>query len=306
MSLSVLQHAHPSAVSRLPYPYIVIRDALPAELCDRLIAEYPSPSRLGVDTGRNNARWSHPACCARQDPLITDTWRELIDYHVSRAFYDEFLDLFADDIVKLFPAVFPDEGILRALRPGLREADSFDQADILLDAQICGNTPTTQTCSVKPNHIDSHRKLFTGLLYLRPDNDDSVGGDLEVRRFRQQYSSKGRAHCYDGVYVDSSYTEVVDTVRYEKNVLVMFINSLESLHGVTVRQPTRHPRLFMNLVGEVETPLFDVPRTFGAHVKKLQRQVKKRLVRLAGGEFIGPYHKSAGGGVGRPGRADRG
>lgn len=288
-TLSVLQHARARAVASSPYPYIVIPDALPKELCDRLVAGYPSLAELGVDTGRNNVRWSYPACEACNNPAIDPDWRDVIDYHVSRAFYDEFLDLFAADIVKRYPAVFPDEDALRGLRLGLREADSFDRADILLDAQICGNTPAMHARSVKPNHIDSHRKLFAGLLYLRRDDDDSTGGDLEVRRFRRECSGKGRARCYDGVYIDNRYTELVEPVRYEKNVLVMFVNSLESLHGVTVRQPTPHPRLFMNLVGEVETPLFDVPRSFGTHVKKLQRQVKKRLVRLTGGEFTDPY-----------------
>ena len=45
----------------------------------------------------------------------------------------------------------------------------------------------------------------------------------------------------------------------------------------------------MNLIGEVRTPLFCVPRTLGTRLKKLKRQAKKRLVRLSGGEFIDPY-----------------
>jgi hypothetical protein len=289
MTLSVLQHAHASAVAESPYPYIVIPNALPAELCEQLIAGYPPLGQLGVDTGRNNARWSYPAFRVRENHAIDQAWRDIIAYHVSRAFYDEFLDLFAGTIVKQFPAAFPDEETLRGLRLGLREADSFDQADILLDAQICGNTPVTRTRSVKPTHIDSHRKLFAGLLYLRRDDDDSVGGDLEVRRFRPGFSGSKRARCYDGVYVDNDCTDLVETVRYEKNVLVMFINTLESLHGVTPRLQTPHARLFMNLVGEVQTPLFAVPRTFRTRVKKLQRQVKKRLVRLAGREYVDPY-----------------
>ena len=289
MTLSVLQKAQASAVAGSPYPHIVIPDALPSDLCEQLIAGYPPAGDLGVDTGRNNVRWSYPACKVRENQTIDPAWRDIIAYHVSRAFYDEFLDLFAGAIVRQFPGVFPDEESLRGLRLGLREADGFDQADILLDAQICGNTPVTRARSVKPNHIDSHRKLFAGLLYLRRDDDDSVGGDLELRRFRPGCSGRNRAKCYDGVYIDNDCTELVETVRYEKNVLVMFINSLESLHGVTPRQPTPHARLFMNLVGEVKTPLFEVPRTFRTRVKKLQRQVKKRLVRLAGGEYVDPY-----------------
>ena len=292
MSFSVLQNAAAECVASDPFPYIVIRDALPADLCERLIAHYPGLDVLGVDASRNNVRWSYPACRVCDNQAIDEVWREIIAYHVSRAFYEEFVGIFATDVLKLYPWLFPDEVSLRELRLGLRESDTFDTADILLDAQIAGNTPVSRARSVKPNHIDSHRKLFSGLLYLRHDDDNSVGGDLEIRRFRPRYSGRRRKNCYDGVYVDSRHTELVDTIRYEKNVLVLLVNSLQSLHGVTVRQPTPHARLFMNLVGEVNTPLFKVPRTLGVHVKKFRRQVKKRLVRLAGGEYQDPYRET--------------
>jgi hypothetical protein len=289
MSVSVLQNAASGHVASDPYPYIIIRDALPADLCERLIANYPGLDDLGADASRNNVRWSYPACKVRDNPAISQAWRDVIAYHVSRAFYNEVMDTFAASILNLYPGVFRDETTLREARLGLREADSFDSADILLDAQIAGNTPVSRARSVKPNHIDSHRKLFAGLFYLRRDGDDSTGGDLEIRRFSPAWSGRRRAVCYDGVYVENRCTELVDTVRYEKNVLVLFINSLESLHGVTPRQPTPHARLFMNLVGEVRTPLFRVPRPRRTRVKKLQRQVRKRLVRMAGGEFAEPY-----------------
>jgi len=289
MKLSVLQNAQASAVVTEPYPHIIIRNALPAELCDRLIAEYPDFDTLGVDPGRNNVRWSYPACKVSNNAAISDTWRELIEYHVSPAFFNEFLDLFASYIVDLFPTAFPDEAVLRQLQLGLRETGNFEESGILLDAQISGNTPVTQERSVKPNHIDSHRKLFAGLFYLRRDDDDSIGADLEVRRFRPEYTGKNSVKCYDGVYVDNRYTDLVETVKYYKNVLILFINSPVSLHGVTKRQPTPYPRLFMNLVGEVKEPLFTVPRTFSTRIKKLQRQVKKRAIRLTGGEYIDPY-----------------
>jgi hypothetical protein len=40
---------------------------------------------------------------------------------------------------------------------------------------------------------------------------------------------------------------------------VLFLNSLESLHGVAVRQLTFHSRIFLNLMGVVNTPPFSVP-----------------------------------------------
>lgn len=291
-SASVLQNRHTAELQRDPYPYIVIRNALPEALCDHLIASYPALELLGADPARNNVRWSFPASAVRKNDAISDEWKAVINYHVSRQFYDEVIDLFGDAITTLYPGLFPDRESLANLRIGSREAYDINSGGIRLDAQISGNTPVSRAGSVKPNHIDSHRKLFSGLLYMRRDEDDSTGGDLEIRRFRSCNTGKIRTNSYDGVYVDNRHTELVDTVRYEKNVLVLFINSLNSLHGVTPRQPTPHQRIFMNLVGETSTPLFEVPRTVSTRLKKLRRMVKKRAVRLMGDEYTDPYVES--------------
>ena len=48
------------------------------------------------------------------------------------------------------------------------------------------------------------------------------------------------------------------TVNYQSNVLVLFLNSIKSLHGVTVRSITDSPRLFLNLFGETEYPVYNL------------------------------------------------
>ncbi|MGA0839841.1 MAG: hypothetical protein ACO3P1_08105, partial [Pseudomonadales bacterium] len=59
--------------------------------------------------------------------------------------------------------------------------------------------------------------------------------------------------------------------------LFMFVNGLEALHGVTVREPTPDRRLFLNLVGEMKRPLFDVPQHWTTRVRKLPRLARKRV-----------------------------
>jgi hypothetical protein len=290
MNLSVLQNASKADVRLEPFPHLVIHNALPPDLCDTLIRDYPALDTIGMDPNRNNVRWSYPASRVADNPDISPEWRNVIGYHVSRAFYDEVVDLFSDAIIKLYPQLFPDQEKLRSLHVGVREAEDFTHNDILIDAQISGNTPVQEARSVKLNHVDSQRKLYAGLLYLRQDDDDSVGGDLEIRRFRPDYNQRLKRRSYDGVYVSNRDTELVDTVRYGKNTLVMFINSLESFHGVTVRQPTPYNRLFMNLLGEVNTPLFHVPRTLRSRIKKIQRVVRKRGMKLIGREYTKAYH----------------
>lgn len=282
-TLSVLRRTLATDVVTDPYPFVVVSDALPEELCRALIADYPPMDILGVDPGQNNSRWSIPATLASQNPAIARVWKDIVAYHTSQAFFSEFVRVFGDHVVRLYPNIFPDIGSLCALRLGVRDRDPADDCDLFLDAQISGNTSVTQASSVKTIHVDSEHKLFTGLLYLRDPQDDSTGGDLDVLRFRSDLTQSQWRRRFDGMFIDDELVEPVMRVPYRSNTLFMFVNGPDALHGVTVRQPTRHLRLFMNLVGETRVKLFDVPQHWQRRVAKLPRLIKKRLQRVVGG-----------------------
>ena len=205
-----------------------------------------------------------------------------VAYHSSPAFFDDFVRVFGDHVVRLYPGLFPDLDSLRAMRLGIRERDENDSCDLFLDAQISGNTAVRDASSVKTIHVDSEHKLFTGLLYLRRPEDDSTGGDLDVLRFRKDLTAAQWRKRFDGMFIDDALVEHVTRIPYSRNTLVMFVNGPECLHGVTVRQPTQHLRLFMNLVGETRVKLFDVPQHWQTRVAKLPRLIKKRLRRVVG------------------------
>jgi hypothetical protein len=281
-SVSVLQHVRRTDVRTDPFPLVVVRDALPAALCDALIASYPTAATVGADAVASNARWSLPTHAAVGDRDVPELWQRVSAYHASRAFFDEIVDVFGNAIVERYPWAYPDEAALRASRLGIRGADNFDTCDLLMDAQLAGNTPVAVASSVKTVHIDSNKKLITGLFYLRADDDDSEGGDLDIFRFRRDLSPARYARRFNGMFVDESITERVMRVPYARNALVMFVNCPEALHGVTVRNPTPHRRLFMNLVGEVSFKLFDVPQHWQTRAAKLPRLVVKRLRAAAG------------------------
>lgn len=274
-ALSVLARARRSDVASDPYPYLVIEDALPPALCDALIASYPAPDVVGAGA-RSNQRWSLPTAAALGSPGVSALWQDFVGYHASARFFSEVCDIFGAAMVRQFQGRFPDESAVRQLVTGMRKRDSFKNVDLLLDAQISGNTPVSAASSVKTVHVDSGNKLFTGLLYLRLPEDDSRGGDLDVVRFRRDLSPRARARRFNGMFVDDALVERVTTVPYRRNVLFMFVNGPEALHGVTVREPTPHRRLFLNLVGEVKQPLFEVPQHWTTRVRKLPRLARKR------------------------------
>ena len=256
-SLSTLQKATLADVRHSPFPYIVVKDALPSDLYNDLVARFPGEDALAIDRSKNNHRWDVLAKNVAVHKAIDPLWKDFIAYHTSPDFFHEIVDLFYDDIRKLYAKQFPSLEFTKAMRVGTRRKDTFINKDILMDAMISGNTPVRSASSVRTTHIDRGRKVFSGLFYMRRDDDDSVGGDLTISRFRPEYRDiKAKSKLFKGDYVDDEFIDLVETVKYQKNTVVIFINSIDSLHGVTVRQRTSHSRYFVNLVGVTVTRLY--------------------------------------------------
>ena len=272
MSISVLQRATSADVVSDPFPYLVIENALPQELYDELARTLPTREQMGIAEARSNTRWNYPARHAVANEALTPLWRDFIAYHSGEGFFREIVALFHGQIARLYPSRFADRSTLDAMRVGMREVEDFATHQALLEAMVAGNTPVATPSSVRTTHVDLGDKLFSGLFYMRLPEDDSTGGDLTISRFKAPF--RGRPSRYDlfkGAYVDDKHVEHVKTVKYGANKLVLFINSLDSLHGVTVRAPTHHPRLFVNLVGEIDPPLYHIvknkPARYAADVE---------------------------------------
>jgi hypothetical protein len=277
MSISVLRTFQKGDFYQDPFPHLIIRDALPNAVCDQLIKEYPSLDTLGVDATQNNMRWNFSASRVKNSEGISDLWKELIEYHSSPEFFAELIEIFGESLIDLYPGRFENLQQLKELAVGVRGVDSFSDKDVLLDAQIAGNTPATSTRSVRSTHVDSMHAMFAGLFYLRQEDDDSVGGDLEIRRFRPELSDAQKLGCFRrAIYVDDKWTELVKTVKYDRNVLVVLVNGVDSLHGVSPRQPTPHRRLFMNLVADMDQPLFHIP-SLRKSLRRFGRRIMQRV-----------------------------
>lgn len=264
-----------------PFPHYAITDALPREAFEALVAAFPANEAVmqGGSPG-DNRRYSWSAHDTLAAATLDPAWRAFVEAHVSQAFLDGVLRALADDIRALYPGIEAAVGRpLAEWRAGLRRRDTFATADVLLDAQICINTPVvSQPSSVRGPHVDKPNKLFAGLYYLRPPHDtDTRGGELELYRLRN------RAARFDGAELSPRDVALARTVPYAGNTFVLFLNSLEALHGVTPREVTPNTRCFFNLVGEVDVPLFDL-RARQQRTRGLRRAWRRLKNALAGRE----------------------
>lgn len=285
---SLLARVKKSDVITDPFPHIVIKDALDEKLCSQLASEWPALDILsqGIENRSrdiyktSNGRFNYLTKEIFEDDRITPLWKEFIAQHTSNEFLRELLDLFQDSIAQLYPDFERKYGSFADLKAGIREIDSFQTADVLLDALLSINTPvTTKPTSVRRAHVDLPDKLFAGLFYMRDPNDTSTGGDLEIYRFKTK-----KPYGFTNCEISDKYVEYVKTIKYERNVLVLLINSAYSLHGVTVRSLTDSTRYFVNLVGEVKEPLFQISKyqelPYVRYIKMMKRTVKNKLKSL--------------------------
>ncbi len=259
-----------------PFPHIIVKDALEEELFLKLVSEFPSISTInkgmenqGIDLLSSNVRIHYLAKEVLSDDTITPLWKKFIALHTSNSFLHEFIYLFKEHILQIYPYFEKEYGFFETLSSRIRKIDTCVMADVLLDAIISINTPVVnKPNSIRQAHVDLPDKLFAGLFYMRDPQDRSTGGDLELYRFK-----KGKPCGFKNCEVDDLYVERVKTISYEQNVLVLFLNSSYSLHGVSVRSLTEYPRYFVNLLGEVRKPLFDPLK----HQESLQMKFFKKL-----------------------------
>lgn len=252
---SVLARAGRSAIRYDPFVHLVIEDCLPSEIYRALEAAFPDDATvvgLNKHSGRqvrSNQRNDILAHRALEDPSpLAPIWQDFIRHHTSQAFYSELIALLGPELRTTHPHL---ESRLRrpleACRAGVRFDPESDRGEISMDCQVGINTPTTTPSSVIGVHVDDPTEIVAMMLYLRHPEDTSSGGDLELHRWRHPQDRRFRSR--NGVNPEDA--EPVTSVPYGANTLVVFINSLDSLHSVSERSIARHSRRLVNLIVEV-------------------------------------------------------
>src|SRR5580698_3302224 len=205
---SILGRVTRADVRRDPYPHIVIDNCLPTDLYAELARTYPADStilQLGSCAGKRSARPNSRqdidarSILARPD-CFTDTWRAFVEYHVSNAFFQEFLRLMGGEIAAIYPQLEQRLGCpLPKLTTGILGETAARGSQLLLDCHVGINTPSTRLSSVRRVHTDAPDELFAALVYFRREEDSVTGGDLEIFRWKDQ-----RKRLFVGSEVDES------------------------------------------------------------------------------------------------------
>lgn len=255
----LLGPASPSDVATEPFAHLVRTPALPTAEYASLADAFPS---LATVTGHVRPLGSNQAVrlnvaetLARTD--IAPAWQRFFEQHTSRDYWLAVVRVFGGHLRAEFP-------LLEALT-GRRFEDwrvarrgSSAPADVRLDCQFVMNTPVTRRSAVKTPHVDKYDKIFSALFYMRAPDDPTAGGDLDLYRWRRPPRFvKHRALAGD--------VERVTTIAYAPNTYVAFVNSPQSVHGVSPRDVTSAPRRYVNFVAEVPLRAFEPTQASAWH-----------------------------------------
>lgn len=253
-----------------PFPHLVVKEAFPKSTAKILTNNFPisqfSKNRDG------NLRQDLSSFEVQSIVGLEPLWKQLINYYSSPDFFFQVMEIFESYI----------NGEIKELLINLSEDQigrrNFKDLNkkVLLDAQISVNTPVINPGSVRKCHLDSPNKIYSGLIYFRQPYDDSDGGHLQICKWKDSINETEKIKLYkEGL--SEKYFEVSKQINYENNVLILFLNSINSLHLVTPRSQTNHHRTFVNLVAEAPFNIYER----GSFLYNNKNNLIKHLKKLA-------------------------
>jgi hypothetical protein len=225
-----------------PYPHVVIENALPWDLYEKLENSFPEALVL------NTSPFDDGICYRLKADKMLDpnehipgVWKEFIKYHTSAEWFNEVNELFRPYMLSVLHKTFTEDEL------GARGwAD--ENKNIWTDCQVVMHKPIEGKTTRTP-HIDNPMEMWAGLLYMPYPNDQSTGGEFQLHTTTdniKRVDMKGGRQIYEG-----NLGPVVKTVPYKRNTFVMFANnSPNTVHGVSGRENATMYRRSVNIIGE--------------------------------------------------------
>ncbi len=254
MNIDILQNFQTKDYTSYPFPHFEINKMFDEKVYDALNSDYKflvNKFKQMPLYKNNNIRMQLSANEIKmQDFYKKSIWFDFINYHTSKVFFNKLIDIFIDDIIKIYPK---EEYILKNLRDdknqiGVRENEKFKNKEFnyVIDCQPGINTPVISESSVRGPHVDNPVELIGGLAYFRQKNDLSKGGDLKIYKInKKKIYFRGKAEVEN-----TENLELYKLIKYRRNHCIFFLNSMNSIHSITPRSKTEMPRYLINFVVE--------------------------------------------------------
>mgnify|MGYP001487720898 FL=1 len=248
--LSVLQNFKPENLKTNPFPYIYIPEVLPWDLYERLEAEYPEQHCTKGEThGFGTMRYMQHEF--DYENVVTPLWRDFAAYHTSKEYKDELIRAFRVPMTDLYPkGRFAEDLYTKYIRSDVSPRRAPVGSTVRMELQFVMNAIDHK--HIRTPHVDQSKELFACLFYFKKPEDKGEDGGLNIYRNtagKQWRRVTGREAVPEDI-------KAVDHIPYKRNTMVCFLNSVDSLHGVTPRDNPTHTRRYVNIDGHIVEKLF--------------------------------------------------
>ena len=182
---------------------------------------------------------------------VTPLWRDFAAYHSSKQYKDEVVRAFRKPMTDLYPkGRFAEDLYTKYIRSDVSPRRNPVGATVRMEMQFVVNAK--DHIQIRTPHVDQSKELFACLFYFKNPQDTKEDGGLNIYRNtagKQWRRVTGREAVAEDI-------EVVDHIPYKRNTMACFLNSVNSLHGVTPRENPTHHRRYVNIDGHVVEKLF--------------------------------------------------
>ena len=255
-----------------PFPHILIENCLDDNYYSKLSENFPDNDKfMPKNKEENQAYWLTGSDLASHARV----WDDFIKSHNSEEFFSKAVTIIQPFMEFLDPNYVSNLGkelkdcSFTIAESGRGSNPLNKRTDIVISIAAGINTPCRFKSTVEPPHNDYPQKLFNSLLYMRDDDDDSTGGDLTLYQTKDKFIFTSKSEGLN--WIDQKYIKEIKTIKYNKNVLVLFPQRINAIHGVTARGPTIHTRKYININMESyvlkRNGFFVTPRSTYAKIK---------------------------------------
>jgi len=273
--LNILQNFNKNNYFTHPYPHFFINKCFPDKIYNQLSNDYKLiinylSKNYDFKTLNNTRLQINSENFLKEDFFKKTIWYEFIKYHTSKEFLQDLVLIFEKDLENYYPEIYKAFNNFYNEKNYLKIRNNDNKSHrFVIDCQPGINTPVIEKSNVRGPHVDNPVEIFGGLFYLRDENDNSKGGDLDI------YDAENNKIYFEGKAEVKNISKLkkVKMYKYDKNQCIFFLNSLKTIHGVTERSETKFTRNLTNFV--IETYFYN--KLFNLKRSSIKELIKKLL-----------------------------
>lgn len=195
-----------------PFPHFIIENALSERVHSSLLKELALLSKSISGSTNNRAFNLDTISNLGNFPTLIDVISAHLGGEFNRSIYQKFKKYFSDNI-PLFKGEYK---------------------DLKASSSLVVNGFAREKITPRGPHVDNLKDAIIFLYYLKLPDDNTSDRNLEIYKYKSEFKGFNMGRVPDSHSIDPNDLSLIKTVPYKSNSAVIFLNGINSIHGVTV------------------------------------------------------------------------